>query len=112
MSNIMEAKNKQFFRWFVEWIKQNQNRLVMFFQLPNNLASRSIKGNDEIMLEHIEFYINEKFVDHKIYISHVINKAEEFGVKIYFSNKISKDYIQFLNLEEYQYDIKYSIQIK
>jgi len=112
MSNIMEAKNKQFFRWFVEWIKQNQNRLVMFFQLPNNLASRSIKGNDEIMLEHIEFYINEKFVDHKIYISHVINKAEEFGVKIYFSNKISKDYIQFLNLEEYRYDIKYSIQIK
>lgn len=112
MSNIMEAKNKQFFRWFVEWIKQNQNRLVMFFQLPNNLASRSIKGNNEIMLEHIEFYMNEKFVDDKIYISHVINKAEEFGVKIYFSNKISKDYIQFLNLEEYQYDIKYSIQIK
>jgi hypothetical protein len=108
----MEAKNKQFFRWFVEWIKQNQNRLVMFFQLPNNLASRSIKGNNEIMLEHIEFYMNEKFVDDKIYISHVINKAEEFGVKIYFSNKISKDYIQFLNLEEYQYDIKYSIQIK
>jgi hypothetical protein len=112
MSNIMEAKNKQFFRWFVDWINQNKNRLLMFFQLPNNLASESIKGNDEIMLEHIQFYMTDKFVDHKIYITHVINKAEEFGVKIFFSNKIPKEYIQFLNLQEYQYDIKYLIKKK
>ena len=110
MSNIMEEKNKQFFKWFMEWMNQNKDQLIMFFQLPNNLASESIKGNNEIMLEHIQFYKTDKFIDPKIYISYVVNKAQEFGVKIFFSNKIPKEYIQFLNLQEYQYDNKYSIK--
>lgn len=112
MSNIMEEKNKQFFKWFVEWISQNKDTVLMFFQLPNNLASESIKGNNEIMLEHIQFYKTDKFVDYKIYIQYVMNKADEFGVKIYISKKIPKEYIQFLETEEFQYDNKYLIKNK
>jgi hypothetical protein len=77
-------KTKEFFNWFIEWVKPKLTDISIFISVPNEL--QPIKENDIDVYDAIILDIFEKInqkLDAKIYLQEILDKADEFSLKIY-----------------------------
>lgn len=112
MQNEHTTPNYLFFKWYLQWQKENVDTMITYFQIPNMvhpLDPTIMAGNDAILLLHVDLRGPYFLSYHKEQLQIVINAAKEFGVDIYVHKKVVEQYPQGFKLMPYERDNYYLI---
>ena len=97
-------KNEEFYKWFLDWYKNDVQGMTIMFTLPSEFTRLSNTSENDIILD--VFQKNDN-VDAKIYLQQIVDNADKYGVTLYVhpiprthrlmseehKNKITTDYL-------------------
>lgn len=112
MQNEHTPPNYLFFKWYLQWQKDNVDTMLIFFQIPNMvhpLDPIAMAGDNAVLLLHLDLRGQEFDAHHKDQIQIVIDAAKEFGVDVYIHKKVVEQYPLGFDLLRYALDPNYLI---
>lgn len=112
MQKEQTPKNYLFFKWYLQWQKDNVDTMLIYFQVPNvvhPIAPIAMAGNDAILLLHVDLRGAEFNAHHEEQLEFLINGAKDFAVDIYVHKKVLEQYPQAFELMPYERDNYYLI---
>jgi len=73
-------KNEEFYKWFLDWYKNDVQGMTIMFTLPSEFTRLSNTSENDIILD--VFQKNDN-VDAKIYLQQIVDNADKYGVTLY-----------------------------
>jgi hypothetical protein len=77
----MKSQSK-FYKWFIDWYKTKLDEVTIMISLPNELTPFKTDENS-VILEVLR--VENKDTNSKQYLKELLDKADEYGVKIYLN---------------------------